>query len=709
MLCWLSGFYFNPMYEKVKEQFNGLFDKDIKQLAVVVPDREKHTKTENLKASDLHTPLQQVCLRSQLTLTAILGHGHPDGRYACDFRTNIDNLLYPYAPSQCLDMLVDILKRVCQQTYFLYLQCNNSRIRGGWADCHYGRYVGGSSWDCNERQCPNEQCNLRPNQRADQSANQGTNQKCNQHPKCGVKSPLQSFLEDGLPGFLPHTFTTPGCKLTCSLGNHFGKPCLTPMGFADIGIVASHTQKGAYLLGELKHFCGPDSKLNKLCSYLNCLLRVAPQTLGDMLAFYHRLLRFWGDTKKTSVLKSVAFDEAVRKANFGNKETKLDVTFIHQYDSHSSNTHKNGDLFSLIICNKNENPAVPCGPYLQPLSLECCDTFSGKHSGNYLSWVVYITETFYDLLKKLYEDCCGKCNKPGTRCYDKCCDSQCKINFSYGTGNTPKQLKDVNHEDGCTSIVKCKNIHPTLYAYGFTFKSPHGLSGEKRKEMKRTCQDFCTALEKVVKDGSVLYDLVHKHIPQFLFDIREKFIWTLVALWSLSLLYLLHIAVVRLDVLRIRSHLKSPSSHRIAAQSLLAVARVGKIASVKQVLLTVIVPSRVICVSLNHPLTHPPTQPPTHSPNHSLNHQLTHPLNHPPTHSLIHPLSSLFHWSLRSLPFTPPSPPPSASFTQILIFHIFPPPPKPPYLNPSSSLIAFFRPFLPSPCPPTSLAALLPP
>ncbi|GBE63309.1 hypothetical protein, conserved [Babesia ovata] len=573
MLCWLSGFYFNPMYEKVKEQFNGLFDKDIKQLAVVVPDREKHTKTENLKASDLHTPLQQVCLRSQLTLTAILGHGHPDGRYACDFRTNIDNLLYPYAPSQCLDMLVDILKRVCQQTYFLYLQCNNSRIRGGWADCHYGRYVGGSSWDCNERQCPNEQCNLRPNQRADQSANQGTNQKCNQHPKCGVKSPLQSFLEDGLPGFLPHTFTTPGCKLTCSLGNHFGKPCLTPMGFADIGIVASHTQKGAYLLGELKHFCGPDSKLNKLCSYLNCLLRVAPQTLGDMLAFYHRLLRFWGDTKKTSVLKSVAFDEAVRKANFGNKETKLDVTFIHQYDSHSSNTHKNGDLFSLIICNKNENPAVPCGPYLQPLSLECCDTFSGKHSGNYLSWVVYITETFYDLLKKLYEDCCGKCNKPGTRCYDKCCDSQCKINFSYGTGNTPKQLKDVNHEDGCTSIVKCKNIHPTLYAYGFTFKSPHGLSGEKRKEMKRTCQDFCTALEKVVKDGSVLYDLVHKHIPQFLFDIREKFIWTLVALWSLSLLYLLHIAVVRLDVLRIRSHLKSPSSHRIAAQSLLAAAR----------------------------------------------------------------------------------------------------------------------------------------
>ncbi|GBE63256.1 hypothetical protein, conserved [Babesia ovata] len=511
MLQWLSGLYFNPMYEKVKEQFSGLFDKDTKQLSVVVPDKEKHTKDVTLKPSDLDTPIQQVCLRSQLALTAILGHGHADGRYACDFRTNLDKLSYPSNASSCLDMLVDILKRVCLQTYFLYLQCKNSRFRGGWADCHYGRYVGGSSWNCNEFQCANLECKLSGNQNGNLSAGQ----RCDQHPICGVKSPLQSFLEDGLPGFLPHSFKTPGCKLTCSLRNHNGIPCKTPMGFSDIGIVASHTQKGAYLLGELKHFCGPDSKLNKLCSYLNCLLRVAPQTLSDMFAFYHRLLRFWGDKKKTSVLKSVAFDEAVRKANFGNKETKLDVTFIHQYDSHSSNTHKNGDLFSLINCNQNSNPVVPCGPYLQPLSLEGCDTFSAEHQSD------------------------------------------------------------------CHAIVRCKNTHPTLYAYGLTFKSPSTLCGEKSETTKRTCQDFCQVLQKVCHGRSVLADLVINKIPAFLWEIRYKFFYTLVALWSLSLLYLLHIAVVRLDVLRIRSHLRSPASHRIAAQSLLAAARVKALANVK--------------------------------------------------------------------------------------------------------------------------------
>ncbi|GBE63134.1 hypothetical protein, conserved [Babesia ovata] len=93
------------------------------------------------------------------------------------------------------------------------------------------------------------------------------------------------------------------------------------------------------------------------------------------------------------------------------------------------------------------------------------------------------------------------------------------------------------------------------------------------------CVPYLSTLKNVL-DSEYFKDLF-RECDEFLKQIREPFSLTLLALWSLSLLYLLHIAVVRLDVLRIRSHLRSPSSHRIAAQSLLAAARVKALANVK--------------------------------------------------------------------------------------------------------------------------------
>ncbi|GBE63351.1 hypothetical protein BOVATA_048440 [Babesia ovata] len=121
---------------------------------------------------------------------------------------------------------------------------------------------------------------------------------------------------------------------------------------------------------------------------------------------------------------------------------------------------------------------------------------------------------------------------------------------------------------------------------------------------------------------------------------KEKFSYTLLTLWSLSLLYL-HIAVVRLDVLRIRScdypqATASPRSPSPAAARVKALANVSTSHHNRA--------SRVICVSPTHPhsTTHIlPTQPSTthHSLNH-LNHSPLSPLNtarsstidHPPTH-----------------------------------------------------------------------------
>ncbi|GBE63198.1 hypothetical protein, conserved [Babesia ovata] len=577
MLQWVTGLKYNHVYDGVKNHIKTLFPKPKelkdKPYSDIPTSQLTLAATTEIRYDDLTDVLSKVCSRSRSTLKTILGHGHPDGRYAVEFNTNTDNLSYPSSPAQCFDTLVDVLNRIYNQLRFLYAQCQNGRSRGGWEECHYGRYIGGSSWTCNSIQCPDQDCDQKHNQ----TCNHNADQKVNQHYECGIKSPLQSFLEDGLPGFLPHRLTKVGCGVKCSLGNHFGKPCLTPMGFADIGIAASRTRTGKHLFSALYRLCGrPESPLTRICSMLCCLLRRAPQTLGDMLAFYHYYLSAWEGTRKDH--KSVAFDKAVSDANFGNVETKLVVVSIQGSKNHSDQ-HSQGDLFSLISCDSKKDSGIPCGPYLGSISEDIRSVYSKERAGNYLSWVVYITETFYDLLKQLCEQCCNKCNKHGVNCRGKKCGKDCTV--KYTDGEDIKQLKNLKHSDDCHSIVKCPATHPTLFTYGFTFGSPHQLYGGNGEKKQRTCQDFCQALQRVCSDSSLLARLVHEYIPKFLWEIRKKFSYLLLALWSLSLLYLLHIAVVRLDVLRIRSHLRSPASHRIAAQSLLAAARVKALANVK--------------------------------------------------------------------------------------------------------------------------------
>ncbi|CDR71862.1 hypothetical protein, conserved [Babesia bigemina] len=582
MLMWLTGLTHTAVYSELTVSgFSDLFEKrDAPKLqddgeSVSFGDDSSETLDaypRPISAGNLSATLGEVCAYAEQVLIAILGHGHESGIYAVDFNTNPDHLLYPSTAGACLDMLSDILARVYHQCVFIYSQCRNSQYSSGWSDCLYGQRIGGSAWTCNTKQCAN--------QNTDQTGDQTCNQNCKQHPKCGVKSPLQSFLEDGLPGFLPHSFTKPGCKWECTVSNHRGIPCKTPMGFRYLSQVASHVQTGAHLRKALADFCGTSSALTQLCGMLTCLTRQTPQTLGDLFAFYHGLLENFEQTKH----KKSAFDAAVDAAYFGEHYEKLQVVSIQVTSDHVTSTssvddsgHLKGDLYTLVRCNRTSNPAYPCGPYLQSLTLQTRSMFSNKHAGNYLSWIVYLTETFYTLLDKLYKECCKKCATPGTRCCDKSCIKTCPVKYPAKPVN--KELRSKKHSEDCNSIVKCPDTHPTLYKYGFTFGSPHELSGKKGDAKIRTCADFCSALERVLHKDSVLIALI-KAIDEFLFDIRDKFFWTTVALWLLSFLYLLHIMVIRLDLLHIKSHLHSPSSHRIAAQSLLAAARVNKLGRV---------------------------------------------------------------------------------------------------------------------------------
>ncbi|CDR96461.1 hypothetical protein BBBOND_0303650 [Babesia bigemina] len=588
MLHWLGGLWYNPVAEPLRDSLRKLLEDverenkvETDKLQVALPYRRSVSMSRTLTRNELIYVFNNSTIRSNLLLIAILGHGQEDGRYACDFLTNPDDLLYPSNPDKCLDLLVEVSLRVNHQIRFLFKQCHNGPECGGWRDCLYGKGIGGSRWQCNKLQCPNQECE----------------QKCRQHYSCGVKSPLQLFLEDGLLGFLPHPFEKPDCKITCSLQNHNGIPCKTPMGFRDLSIRASHQQKGERIKKVLDWFCGTENEsLNLLCSYFLLLLRRPPQTLCDMFAFYYNFLDHYDDDRSTQKEhRRLAFNNAVTKANLGRPFGALNPSTILCTSKHVPSdgkpTHEKGDLFGVLSCNPEDSPTMPCGRYLQSIGDDIRLLYYGEHASVYLSWIIYQAETFYNLLRDLCDKCCKKCTSPKSICYGTRCTRDCQVKTVYESNKSDdhkadlKALDGKKHNDECNSIVNCSNTHSILYTYGFTFGSPFDLSGGNNKmEKKRTCKDFCRALDNVLnKEKDVeapLAKLVFDIIPEYLWVIREPFFYTTVALWLLSLFYLLHIMVIRLDLLHIKSHLHSPSSHRIAAQSLLAAARVGRLSKI---------------------------------------------------------------------------------------------------------------------------------
>ncbi|GBE63141.1 hypothetical protein, conserved [Babesia ovata] len=600
MLHWCSGLQYNSVYEKLCVYFRELFAKpkglkEVKYSAIPKEQLKLEAYPHTIMYDDLEPALYDVCSRSRTVLTAILGHGHAGGVYASQFSNNSLSLYYPTSMTTLICMLQNIVYRLYQQLTFLYKQCCYPTNLSGWSDCWYGREVGGSDWQCNSLQCPNQI----PNQKAKQNTNQTPNQShkqtcartCDQHPKCGLKSPLQSYLEDGLQGFLPHSVTAKSSGISCSTCGKTspGMPCKTPMGFPEIGLTASQMKTGRDIRHVLFYFCGDSTAcLTNLCGLFHCLLPSAPKTLGEMFAFYFNLLNGW---EKSGEHRKEAFDSAVSNACFMRAYDEMNqCSDLFKHGKHFEVSakqgtkygiyHNRGDLYSLcrpnVSCYDGRNQ---CGAYIASLSTDTCGTFASKNASNYLSWIVYLTETFYDLLCQLSKACHGNCGSEKSRCrVTGCAKNICSFSKQSYFEETHMQ-----HDGRCNSILNCRHTHPALYAYGFTFGDRTNLDGriDDKDIPKRTCKTFIVQLQNVCSDRSVLSQIIHETIPNFLWKIRQPFSYLLLALWSLSLLYLLHIAVVRLDVLGIRSHLRSPSSHRIAAQSLLAAARVKALANVK--------------------------------------------------------------------------------------------------------------------------------
>ncbi|GBE59238.1 Extracellular matrix-binding ebh, putative [Babesia ovata] len=533
MLCWLTGLKYNCAYDKLCKFTKLCYDEQT----------EDSLYPATFAADALVDAVERLTADCPSILTTVLGYGNAMTTYACDFHNNSLKLHYPQDGEECLHLLLHCLRLLLSVLRYLLSQCSLPAHHGGWADCQYGKGVPPYTWQCNPP------LSALPNT----------------HTECTYKSPLMSYLNDCLPGHLPHQVSNVGCEPLCKTcpTSEPGMPCLTPLGFRGF---SGSTKTG-------KQLC---RVLTKLFSnvHLTSLLSIEPRppaTLPEHLAFATSLVREWRDGSLNSV--GNPFQECFRTSityvsmNLCKNTDGLTYAFRSAYgNSLGKHAHTSGDpqpaqLSSLSVPTPCPGDRVHCAPYLQSLCHDAYYYMAQHHSDLYLSWAIYLPWTFYELLLCLQHvfqemSCrdwgCDTCLHPRT------CDRG-----SHGVLNpVPPQ-----HGCRCPSIVQCTGVMPTLYQYGFTFRDAPALISQHT-----TCFTFRTQLSYVI--NSEYFRELFDQCDDFLWKVRTPFFYTIVALWLIATLYIAHSLLYRMDVLRIRSHLLTTrASHLIDVKALLTKGR----------------------------------------------------------------------------------------------------------------------------------------
>ncbi|CDR97488.1 hypothetical protein BBBOND_0313900 [Babesia bigemina] len=560
ILIWLSGFPYTAVYSTMRDiTISDLFDNPHKKAAG--DDELELTSTDmaaqsitahprNISYNYVRKAVDHICATSYDVLTAVVGTGDSRTVYASDFCNNSFNFHYPSDPSDCLDMLLDLLRRLLPVFRFLELQCNITPEHHGWSHCRYGRDIPTTKSQCNEHS-------------GDEANSQA---RC--QVNCQPTSPLMLYLSDSLPGHLPHQLQSVGCRAKCSTCSKSspGQPCLLPLGFKGF---SGSTKTGRQLCDAIKTFLGTG-----LISSLMCLLPKPPSTLPEHFQFVLTLVgAFNANRDVNSNAVHAAFVKAIKKqsidlcADPGTLTGALSDAYkngrSHEVGEHPKASDSDLSTLSMPTTCNYPNKDVHCAPYLTTLHNDAYHYAAEKHAGLYLSWAVYLPWSFWQCLESLFRAFTNiSCQDWGCR---RC---------THGTA-CKRGKHGAAYNCQCKGLVECRGVISTLYSFGFTFGNPATLSAA---EGKRYCHNFYKQLNNVL--NSNYFRTLFEKCDEFIFTIRGPFLWMTVALWSLSLFYLICVMVGRLDVLHIRSHLRIPSSHKITAQSLLAAAQVGRLAKI---------------------------------------------------------------------------------------------------------------------------------
>ncbi|CDR71990.1 hypothetical protein, conserved [Babesia bigemina] len=577
ILCWFSGLPHSTVYSALPGGITKLLDKPKKQaidsgdsgIEIEFDDENAYyldAHPHKFTYKDIYAVIELICSKSYDVLARIAGTGDEHTRYACEYANNSLKLHYPKTADDCLPMLVDMLRRLLSVFRFLESKCSYSAMEFGWADCQYGKNVPTTKSHCNDRSTEEVTCQAKCQPKC------RPNSQPNSQPNCQPTSPLMSYLNDCLPGHLPHQLTNVGCKSECKTcpGNKPGMPCLTPLGFRGF---SGSIKTGEQLCRIIKEILG-----NGIIACLFTLAPRPPTNLPEHFQFAVSLAKGLSASKQSKVdgIKTLA-DTIANSINASSiklyeNTDELTTPMCKAYGNtpteHRSPNRTNNKLnLSCISLTNSCITQEHCVPYLSPLS---CDTYHylvNKQSNSYLSWAVYLPWTFHKYLASLLDAF------KAIRCEDWGCRNCLHTDICKGESHGMLNPAEKGTGCQCTSVVHCNGVSPTLYQYGFTFRDAQNLIS-----LKRNCFNMRSHLYNVV--NSDYFTDLFKQCDMLLWRIREPFSYLVLALWLLSVLYLLHIMVIRLDLLHIKSHLHSPSSHRIAAQSLLAAARVNKLGKV---------------------------------------------------------------------------------------------------------------------------------
>ncbi|CDR96096.1 hypothetical protein, conserved [Babesia bigemina] len=576
MLVWLSGLRCNPVYDELL--LNGL--------SVPFEDPEKETKEagedfeftvvdpqslylnaypKEISYNHVVASLEYICSNAYDLLSTILGTGNTYTLYSVDYCTNALNLRYPSVADDCLHSILDILRRMFPVLRFMHVQCMIGAAQHGWSDCRYGKDIPSAKRPCIDHLTDKEknQLDCLPTYSA---SGQPTCQ-----PNCQPNSPLMSYLNDCLPGHLPHQLTDIGCKAKCSTcpKSTPGMPCLTPLGFRGF---SGTSKTGKEICNALDKFFD-DIHLSSLFS----LVPKPPSTLPEHFNFALSLVTCLNSTTHVDNKRRLTFGDKFgatiidTSINLYDQSTKLTEALRNAYgivQSSHTGDHSSYELTPLSSLSMKKSCVYPnrnvhCGPYIQSLWNDSYTYLAEKHADHYLSWALYLPWTLYDYLRRLLQDF------QNISCRDWGC-SRCQ----HG-GKCMPGKHGVDYNCKCRSLVGCRGVQSTFYRYGFTFGNSMTLL---ESNGIRYCRDFSNQLTNVL--NSEYFKTLFEKCDEFIFTIRQPFIWLNVALWSLSLFYLICVMLGRLDVLHIKSHLRIPSSHKITAQSLLAAAQVGRLAKI---------------------------------------------------------------------------------------------------------------------------------
>ncbi|CDR97014.1 hypothetical protein BBBOND_0309170 [Babesia bigemina] len=296
------------------------------------------------------------------------------------------------------------------------------------------------------------------------------------------------------------------------------------------------SQLGSVISAILSPSCGGSDPLLTLSSYLNCLTRRTPRTTGELVSYFHNfgnsLHDMYLDTLSplgTALAKSHAdcpdWDHLGRHDLQAVSGIRGQESLISKHNSNYSNDHLR-TLSTLVGCGSDPDS---CHPHCSPITYRAYALYSQSFAHTYLSWAVYLPDLLWESLQKLFYEL----------------------------------KKHVSTK--CSSLHLCSTALPLLYTHGFT--PPEGKS-----QSPLTCQQVIAKLQEIVNGGPIA--TLMTTMDNFLYNIREPFIYTIVALWSTALLVLANTMLYRLDILHIRSHLiRTKASHLIDVKALLTKGR----------------------------------------------------------------------------------------------------------------------------------------